>query len=492
MSGPRKVEASQAPLRSRVAFGVRWGALDQGVQLVLRLGAMVALARLLSPGDIGLMALAFIVINLGSVIVGIGVSEALVQRRNLEPEYVRAALTISTASGILGALLTIALSRPIADLFGAPRLALVLVSVSVIFVLMAVERTPNDMLVREMRFRDFYISSTIATVASVAVAIPLAAENAGVWALVAMALTESVVATGLAWVLALRAGVWRPGWSWDPARARTLLRFGINVTGSRLIEFANVDNIAVGKVLGATRLGYYDLAFRTVVKPVTTISAALGATAFSAFSSVQDDLPRLRGGLARANRYVALVSFPSAVGLIVTAPLLVPAVFGPKWTPAVSALQILAALGPRIGFTNLDGALYQALGQPEWRFRLGVAGLCVTIPGVIIGVQHGIGGVATAVVATSYLTLPLALFLRAHLLESTPLAQLRPIVPALLPTALMAGATVAARDSLEGSLSTSATLTVVVLVGTITFVGALRILSPGLLSQGFKDLFARR
>ena len=84
-------------LRPRVAAGVRWGAIDQIAQVIVRFGATLVMARLLDPGDFGLFALAMVVLNLAGLVVGVGMSDAIIQRRELQPGHVTTAFTISAA-----------------------------------------------------------------------------------------------------------------------------------------------------------------------------------------------------------------------------------------------------------------------------------------------------------------------------------------------------------------------------------------------------------
>ena len=73
-----------------------------------------------------------------------------------------------------------------------------------------------------------------------------------------------------------------------------------------------------------------------MVLPVQKVSEVLGNVAFPAFSKVQDDIRRLRAGFLRGVRTIAVVCFPVTIGIVVTAPVLVPVVFGQKWLPSVS------------------------------------------------------------------------------------------------------------------------------------------------------------
>ncbi len=484
-------DAEVAPsLRSRVARGVRWGGFDQVVQAVVRLGVMVTLARLISPRDVGLMGMVWVVVNLLSVLTGLGLGEALVQRTDLRPEHTAVAFTASAMTGLVLAGLTAAAAQPVSHLFGQHRLVPLLLAMTIVFLASGLERTPNDMLVRDFRFREFYLSSTIAAVVGAVVGVVLAVLGHGVWALVWMAITEAVVASALAWTFALRAGVWRPALSRDAAAFRDLIGYGANVTGARLIAYgqSNGDNLIVGKVLGPTALGYYALAYRTMLMPIAKVAKVIGSTAFPAFAAVQHDLARLRTGFVRANRYVALVCFPVTIGLSVTAPLVVPVVFGEQWRPAVPVVQLLALAGPFISVTSLDNTLYEGVGKPRLGLRLALVELALYLPAFLVGVQFGVEGVAVGLLVSGYGTLPLLFVVRARILQTDMASQLGPFVPLVMATAVMALAATAVRHLVPESTPDAATLALMVGSGAAVYLVAIRLSAPALFAGARRDL----
>src|SRR3712207_3449408 len=140
-----------ASLTSSVASGVRWGALNQGVQQVTRLGVQVVLTRLLAPEAFGLLALAFVVVNFGALLTGLGFSQALVQRRTLTRDLTDA---VFVGSGLLGLALAMAVAlgaTPLAALLGDPALVPVLRVLGVVFLFQGIEGVPNSLLRRELR-----------------------------------------------------------------------------------------------------------------------------------------------------------------------------------------------------------------------------------------------------------------------------------------------------------------------------------------------------
>ncbi len=488
--GPGHDGSEQASLRPRVAAGVRWGAIDQTTQVVVRFVASLVMAHLLVPREVGLFALAMVVGNLAGLVVGLGMSDAIIQRRDLDPRHVSTSFTISLASGVLLGAGIVGGSPWLGRLLGDPDVSSVLVALSAMVVLNSIERTPNDMLVRSLLMRQFYLSSTIATVASAVVGVTVAALGGGVWSLVAMALTEAVLATGLAWTFAISAGVWRPVIGYDGDRARSLVGFGMLVTGDRLASYGrtNFDNLIVGRVLGADSLGYYSLAYRTVLLPIVKVSETIGATAFSAFSAVQHDLERLRRGVHQANRYLAIVCLPATIGLAVSAKVLVPVLLGDQWRPAIPIVEALALGGPALSFTRLETSLYNAVGRPSIGLAVSAFQLVLVVPAYLIGAHWGVTGVAVAVVITAYLILPVVFTIRARFLRQTFMDQIAPLVPMAVATVTMAGAALLVREWLVDSAADWVTLLATVAAGTVAYAAVMVLVARDLLADGLADL----
>src|SRR5256885_2285719 len=156
---PAGTTAPETPSgRARMASGIRWGLIDQFVQVVVRFGSTLVLARLLRPGDFGLLGLAAVVVELALVFSGLSLGAAIVQRSELTAGHVRTAFTASAVFGVVLAAGVAASSVPAATFFHAPRLRSILPALAVTFVLRGLELTPNDLLIRNLRFRSYYIS----------------------------------------------------------------------------------------------------------------------------------------------------------------------------------------------------------------------------------------------------------------------------------------------------------------------------------------------
>ena len=133
----------------------------------------------------------------------------------------------------------------------------------------------------------------------------------------------------------------------------TLRRFGHQLS-------QGLDNIVVGRWLGAEALGLYGRAYQLVSMPPATLGKAMGAVMFPVLSRVQDDRPRLAAAYRRSTAVIALLAIPAAAAVIVLAPELITVMLGADWLGVIVPLQILA---PGIFFR----LIFQLSGRPwEW------------------------------------------------------------------------------------------------------------------------------
>jgi O-antigen/teichoic acid export membrane protein len=479
---PHLADQDPAAATVGVTAGIRWGAIDQGVQVFVRLGTNVVLARLIAPRDFGVFGLAVIVVNLAMVLSGLGLGSALIQRRDLTERHVTTAFTTSAGFGVVLAIAVALASWPAATFFREDTLRQLLPVLAITFVFRGLELTPNDILIRDLRFRSYYLSSTIATLVASAVALGCGAAGLGVWSLVVMMSTESVLAAGLAWVFALRAGVWRPAAGFDRRAFRDLIGLSSYVTASQLVSYGNHngDNLIIGRALGATALGYYGFAYRLMILPLQRFGGIVSQSAFPVLATVQHDVERLRSGYLTATRYVSAVCFPITMGIAIVSPLAVPVVLGDAWKPAVPALQILAIAGPMLSLNRLTDALFRAIGKANWNFWLNLASLVVHIAAFLVGVRGGIRGVAIAFVVSTVAMIIPSLGMAARALRAPWWFLARPVAPIALATATLSLVAGAVLFVVPPSVPRAAELALVVTAGGVAYLVPLLLLAPDL------------
>lgn len=393
-------------LRREATQAAFWGVAQKWGHHGVRLVVFVVLARLLGPDSFGLVALASVFIMLGETLVDQGFGEALVQREHIGRAHLDSAFWASVATGLALAGTAVAGAPLIASAFEQPQLAPVLAGLAPSLVLASLCRVQESLLRRELVFRKVAGISLLSTGIGGVAGLVVAFAGGGVWSLVAQFLVQRLVQLPCLW-LAVR---WRPRARFSAPHFRALFRFGANVMGINLLNFANrqADHLLIGYVLGPTALGYYTIAYRLVRILYDLLPQAVTPVAFAAFSRLQREPARLREAFYEASRAIGLFAFPAFTGLALLAPAIIPACFGARWAPSIPVLQALAPIGMLQSISVLYQASIKAMGRPSRAFALTAANAVANVLAFTIAVQWGYVAVAVAYSARGFLLWPVS------------------------------------------------------------------------------------
>jgi O-antigen/teichoic acid export membrane protein len=463
-----EIEGTRHDLKGLVVRGLGWMLASQTAIQIFGIATAVVVARFLGPREVGLAAEALVFATLGLVIADFGIASAVVQREKLSEEDKSTAFWASIGLAAILTLIGIGLSWPIAGLYGEPRVQPLFAAFSFIFLLTAFGIVQGAVLTRELRFRSLELRTIVATAAGCTTAIALAVLGFGAWAIVAQTLIVAGVSTALLW----RASIWRPRGMFSIASLREMAGYASHVFGSHALHWGttNVDNLLIGRFLGASPLGAYTIAFSLMITPVKRIAYPVMQVFFPAFSQMRDR-QRIARTWLRATRMVALIVVPLMLGLIVVAPDLVDAVFGDEWRAAVPVIQILAPVGLIQSMIALNDAILQAVAQTRTLFRFTAVLSIVTVAAFGAGIPWGLEGVAWAYLIVTVTMQPIYLWLTTRAVGLTPRDWLRSIARVLQAGAVMLLIVVAAREVLLGTdLDVGQRLALLVLAGALAYV----------------------
>jgi len=291
-------------------------------------------------------------------------------------------------------LFLVLLSGPAAHFFHQPQLATILRFLAISFFLGALSVVPMALLSRAMEFRKLAFAQTLGAICATAVAIGMALAGGKVAALVAANLVASFATSIAVWILSpLRVmAVFRV------ADARRILSFGLNLTGSHLLNYfsRNADNVLVGRFLGSTPLGYYQMAYTLMAYPLQNFGMTVYQVVYPALSNFSDDHERLRAAYLRTSRLIALITFPAMLGLAVTAQPFVRLFLGPKWLPVAGLLLVFAPLGALQTLCDPISLIYSTQGRMDVLFRWQILASVSYVLSFVVGLRWGIFGVATS------------------------------------------------------------------------------------------------
>lgn len=324
-----------------VLHGLSWTYVSIVMQAILKFGVLVALARLLSPRDFGLLAYALLCASFIERLGQAGVGSALVQVREFDADSLRTAHVLSVLSGIIGALGVWLVAPSVAQFFAEEELLSIVRVLSVGTLIEACGIAADATLQRHLRFKELTVADNIPYLVSMGVvATILASLGFGVWALVWGHLVLKVMRTVIvrAYAHEFRGGVFLA------SRARELVRVGLGFGLARILNFFSLqgDNFVVGRLLGTEALGLYSRGYQLMTLPAMYVGQLFERVMFPAMARQQDELDRLRRQFMFSLEAISLVTIPTAALMYVCSTEIVLVVFGERWLGMVPVFSILA------------------------------------------------------------------------------------------------------------------------------------------------------
>lgn len=407
----------QASLGGRAASGVIWLTAQTWATRLGGFVTMAILARLLTPGDFGTVALALAVLPVVYLIADLGFTTYLMQADYVDSRRASTAFWLSSATGLLLSV-SLALSAPLlAAIAGVPEAAPVIAAIASVVFIVALAATPIALLRREMRFRALSIQGAAAAVIGQVAALIVAFSGGGAWALVVQAVLVQIASLVMAWW----AARWWPRLLVSLRELRTMLSFGWKVITVDLIATLRlwVENAIITRVLSVSSLGEFGIAQRLVQTARDLSGAAIAPVSTVAFAKMRDEPERLFDGYRRAVGLSFAVTAPALAYLLVAAPLVVPIVFGDQWAGSIVPVQALSVAGIFALAATLDHGLMYGMGRPGLWLTYAVVVELATLGTTIAVVQWGIGAVSWGLAAVSAIAGIARWVMVAHLLRTS-------------------------------------------------------------------------
>jgi lipopolysaccharide exporter len=476
---------SGQPLATRTLRGVFWAYGSYAGGRVLVLVATAILARLLTPADFGLVALALVFTAFLETLSDLGMTQALVivDEDDVE-EKAQTVFVVSLGVGLALMLAVGALGPAASAFFDQSELVAMMPALGANLFLKSLGTTHYVLAQKRLQFQ----KRTAAELADVIVrgltGIGLAIAGFGAWSLVIGYLAGTVAMNLTLWIVVR----WRPTFRPRREHLRGVLRFGGALTGVRIISAALGvgDDLIVGRVLGTTALGLYTIAYRLPELLIFQTSLVAGEVLFPAMATLD------RKGLARAFltslRYALMVGLPLAVGLGVLAEPVILAVFGDKWEDAIPAMRVMALWALVSPIAVIIGTAYKATDRVDLLLKLAIPQALVLIPALIVLADRGIVVVAACQAVVAIVAAIVGMIVATRMLHVTALDLWRAGWPPAA-AALGLAATLLGVEWLE--LSPWPALALAVVVGSAVYLGLLWLFARDTLRHFFATALAQ-
>lgn len=426
---------NQESLKKRTVTGFIWRFAErcgaQGVNFIVNL----VLARILMPETYGTIAIVTVVISILQVFIDSGTGNSLIQKRDSDNLDFSTVFYFNFLVCII-VYICVYISAPyIANFYNTDSLTLIIRVLSITLIISGVKNIQQAYVSKNMLFRRFFFSTLCGIIVSAIIGIVLAYNGAGVWALVAQQLSNTLIDTIILWITVK----WRPQLIFSFERLKILFGFGWKLLASNLIDtvYNNVRQLIIGRVYQPASLAFYNRGKQIPNLFITNINSSLDSVLLPAISKVQDDKRSVKSMTRRSIRISSYIIWPIMVGIAVCAEPIILLLLTEKWVQCVPYLQVFCfsyAFWP-IHTANLNAI--KAVGKSDIFLKLEIIKKIIGVFSIIISINSGVFAIAVAYAATSPISAIINAYPNRKLLGYTYFEQVKDMIPSMVLSLIM-------------------------------------------------------
>lgn len=370
-----------------------WSFMNIASKQGFRIFFTIALARLLSPVEFGLIGMIMLVVGFADTILNFGLGPALIQNKNANQTDYSSIFWINIGIGVSLTIVVSSSAPLIAQFFNEKILLQLTLLLSLKYLITSLGVINKTLLLKRQEIKKLTIIEFLSVLISGITAVVLAWQGYGVWSLAWQVLVKAFIFVGLSWF----ATKWKPSLIYSKDSVKSIMSFSLNLFGNQTMNYwtNNIDKLLIGKIVGDYYLGIYKNAYTLVFGLLSGLNGTLFNVLFPSYSLISDNLDKIKHSFLNAISSMFYIISPMMVLLLIFAKPLVLISFGEEWIEMVYLFQCFATVGVFLSLTAINGNVFLALGRSDTVFKANVLGKIFVVIGIVIGVYaDGISGVA--------------------------------------------------------------------------------------------------
>ncbi|MGQ0574876.1 MAG: lipopolysaccharide biosynthesis protein [Pseudonocardia sp.] len=419
------------PLGRTLRRGATISAFTLVLVQVTSLVTTLALARLLSPEEIGIYAAGTVLTGFLVMFAEGGLRGALIQRQTEVEDSADTVFWATAATGVAMSLAALAASPLVAWFFSSALAGQIAAVTSGMLLMQALTNVPDGLLQRQFNFKRRLIVDPARSIAFGAMAVLLAYLGYGVWSLAIGNYFSMAVWLVGTWLL----GRWRPGRGRPSYRLwRELARYAYPLLIQSVVwQVREAGQAAlVGRFLGAASLGQFRYGRRVGLLPTQAVVQVGSYVLFPAFSRLADDADRLKQAFLRSLRWLWIATAPVAALIVALGEPAVVILLGERWREAGIFLVAMAGYGATVGLKATANEVIKGSGRSRLLNRVSVVALGLGLGLVVVALPYGLFAVGLAISATEMTLAVMAMVLARSVIGYSVRELVRLLIPPLV------------------------------------------------------------
>ncbi len=391
--------------KKEALFGVGWITLLRFVTRVITFIRLAILGRILTPLQFGFFGIASLFLSILEIFTETGINVFLVQYKGKIDDYIDSAWVVSVLRGFLLCFLIYSTAGLVAGFFNSNGARFIIVLMSAVPLIRGFINPTIITYQKELTFNnEFKLRSTLFLVdgfVSIIVGIITRDAVAFAWGQIGSALVE----VALSYIL---FPLW-PKLRFESEKVKHVIARGWPVTFTGIFSYFadNSDNITVGKILGASTLGIYQVAYKFSTLPITEITNVINQVIFPVYSKFSDDRTRLKRAFVQVTLASGIGGFLLGSFIYIFARPIILIFMGNQWAAAIPAIQILAIYGICRTIFGSFSALFLSVGKQDFVAQMTfcrVAALVICV--VPLVARFGMYGAGVAMLISILVEIP--------------------------------------------------------------------------------------
>lgn len=369
-----------------------WSFAERYVSLAVTIASTMVLARLLTPAQVGIFSLCAAFTAIAGILRDFGVSEYLIQEKELDRDKLRAAFGVAIVIAWTMAAFVYFVRHWISAYFGEPGVSDVLAVLSLNFVILPFASPAFALLNREMAFRKIFLVQTVSNTVQAATGVGLAYAGYGYMSLAWAPVASIAIQTALLTYLRPRDSLLLPSLK----NSRSILKYGSLFVTSRSVETLtrNAHEFVIAKQFGFASVGLFSRAFGLLELFYNNVAAAILRVATPAFANNHRAGQELANAFARGTAIFTCVAWPFFGFVALMSSELILLLFGTQWRAAAPIASILALVMMPTYLYALGPNLLSATGHVKRRLKISLFYSPIHLAGLLAASFFGLEAIA--------------------------------------------------------------------------------------------------
>lgn len=369
-------------------FAIKWSILDKVYKRGYRFVISLVLARLLTPDEFGVVAMASVFIAFSVILTDFGVGQAIICCDKLEKVQLNTLFLFNLILGVCAALVIYFSSPAIGRFYHNPLVGQVAMVIGLNLLINSTTVVHNNLFHKTLNYRVGTKANLISGISSGVLGIILALSGFGVWSLVAQAIASTVIRTMYLWWVS----PWKPEMQYDFKATYPVIKMGINFLKIGLVNqlFDRLDTLVIGKYYSSYVLGNFnrgksmnDLVRHTFILPITR-------PFFPIFSKEKKSSERVSELFYNSSFLLSFFSFGMFLFLFMYAKETLVFLYSSKWVYATDYLKYLAILGLFYPLYDLATSIFKSHDSLKLLLRFTFIERALSAVGLVLGVVYDI------------------------------------------------------------------------------------------------------